>query len=258
MNSLLPDFGEHMITLQELCTYLDDYLVCEEFTDFGPNGLQVEGKPKISKIATAVSASLLTIEAAVEWGADALIVHHGLFWNKDAYEITGAKKEKLKKLLENEISLLAYHLPLDGHQVVGNNWKAANDLGLTDLAPFCGQLGVQGKIDSIDIEAFKSKLEHYYQHPATCALGGKEKVQTAAIVSGGAHWNIKDAVAAGVDCFVTGSFDEPIWHIAFEEKINFFALGHSATERVGPKALGEHIKEKWSLPVQFIDIANPF
>lgn len=229
---------------------------CSEFTDFGPNGLQVEGKPQISKIATAVSASLLTLEAAAEWGADALIVHHGIFWNKDRLEVTGVKRDKLKLLLEKGISLLAYHLPLDAHESVGNNWKAAQDLGLTDLTPF--SCGVKGKMKPVDREVFKERLEQYYQHPATCALGGKEKVQTAAIISGGAHWSVKEAVAAGVDCFVTGSFDEPIWHIAFEEKINFFALGHSATERVGPMALGEHLKEKWPLDVQFIDIANPF
>ncbi len=247
-----------MITLQELCTYLDQFLNCAAFTDFCPNGLQVEGKARVSKIATAVSASLLTIEAAVECGADALVVHHGIFWNRDKFEVVGVKKDKLKRLLEKGISLLAYHLPLDAHEQVGNNWRAAKDLGLTDLMPFCNSLGVQGRIKAVDCEILRSRLESYYQHPAACAPGGKEKVESVAIISGGAHWNIKDAVAAGVDCFVTGSFDEPVWHIAFEEKINFFALGHSATERIGPRALGEHLQEKWSLPVQFIDIANPF
>jgi dinuclear metal center YbgI/SA1388 family protein len=245
-----------MIPLKELCEHLNLFLRCSEFTDYGPNGLQVEGKAQVKKIATAVSASLLTIEAAAEWGADALIVHHGLFWNKDKYEVTGVKRDKLKLLLARGISLLAYHLPLDAHEEVGNNWKAASDLGLTALAPF--SFGVQGKMKPRSIDAFKNQLEQYYSHPAACALGGKEKVQTAAIISGGAHWSIKEAAAAGIDCFITGSFDEPIWHIAFEEKINFFALGHAATERIGPLALGEHLKEKWSLPVQFIDMANPF
>lgn len=247
-----------MITLQELCTYLGQYLHSTEFTDYGPNGLQVEGRAHVAKIATGVSASLQTIEAAAEWGADALIVHHGIFWNKDRLEVTGVKRDKLKLLLEKGISLLAYHLPLDAHEQVGNNWKAAKDLGLFDLSPFCAPLGVQGWMKPVDREGFKRQLEQYYQHAAVCALGGKEVVQTAALISGGAHWNIKDAVAAGVDCFITGSFDEPMWHIAFEEKINFFALGHSATERVGPLALGEHLREKLSLPVRFIDIENPF
>ncbi len=250
-----------MITLQEFCAYLDQYLDCRAFTDYGPNGLQVEGKNKLKKIATAVSASQATIEEAIACGADALIVHHGMFWNRDPYEVVGVKKDKIKLLLENNVSLLAYHLPLDAHSEVGNNWKAAKDLGWKNIEPFEIKgvpLGVKGDFSELQRQAFQAKLETYYNHSASCALGGPHEVQSAVLISGGAHWNIKEAVQEGVDCFITGSFDEPIWHIAHEEKINFYALGHSATERIGPQALGDHLKREFGLDVQFLDIPNPF
>src|SRR6185295_12703822 len=125
-----------MITLQDLSQDLQQLLSPEDFSDYCPNGIQVEGKHEIQRIAFAVSASLATIEEAVKRKADALIVHHGIFWNKDTYIITGTKKKKLELLIKEGISLLAYHLPLDAHQQVGNNWKAAFDLGLEDLNPF--------------------------------------------------------------------------------------------------------------------------
>jgi dinuclear metal center YbgI/SA1388 family protein len=251
-----------MITLQELCLYLDEHLQCALISDFCANGLQVEGERAISQIATAVSASLDTIQKAVELKSQALIVHHGLFWNRDTHVIKGVKRKKLELLLRNNISLLCYHLPLDMHQQLGNNWKAALEMGWTDLKPFCTlnglSIGVQGKIPPQPREKFRESLEAYYQHAANCAFGGKEQVHTAALISGGAHKNLKDAVVANVDCYITGSFDEPNWHEAHEERINFFALGHSATERVGPRALGEHLQRKFNLQNQFIDIPNPF
>lgn len=253
-----------MTTLRELCNYTDGLLQTALIQDYGPNGLQVEGNPNIKKLATAVTASLETIQAAVEAGAEALLVHHGLFWNGDNYIITGRKRDKLNLLLKNDISLLAYHLPLDAHQQFGNNWKAARDMGWTDLQPFGSvknvriPIGVQGRFPSMPREKFLQMLEEYYQHPAHCALGGKEDVSTAALISGGAHKSIVDAITEGIDCYVTGSFDEPVWHQAYEEGINFFALGHSATERIGPRSIGEHLSNRFNLDYIFIDIPNPF
>jgi len=251
-----------MITLQELCGYLENLLQASTFSDYCINGLQVEGNPKIQKIATGVSASLETIESAVKAKVQVLIVHHGLFWNRDSYVIQGVKREKLRLLIENNISLLAYHLPLDAHRDYGNNWTAARELGWKDLEPFGFYngvpIGVKGSLKNVPREKFTKTLEKYYQHSAHSALGGKEVVHTAALISGGAHKSLIDAAAAGVDCFVTGSFDEPVWHQAFEEKINFFALGHSNTEKVGPRALGEHLEEYFGIPCQFLDIPNPF
>ena len=248
-----------MTTLDKLSSFLNTELDIDDIKDFCPNGLQVEGKSSVKKIAFAVSASLETIEIAVEENVDALIVHHGIFWDKDPMPIVGTKKKKIELLLKNKISLLGYHLPLDSHQKVGNNFHAAKELGFSNLKPFGpNDIGVQGTFNPINIQAFQKSLENYYNHPAHTALGGKKEVHSAALISGGAHREIMNAVKAGVDCFITGSFDEPIWHIAFEEKINFFAMGHSNTETVGPKALMQLVKKKFSIDALFIDVPNPF
>lgn len=251
-----------MITLQEFFEYLARLLPSDKIVDGCPNGLQVEGKTSIKRAATAVSASLATIEAAVERGVDTLIVHHGLFWQRDSYVIEGTKRKKIKLLIDHGISLFAYHLPLDLHQEIGNNWLAAKELGWIDLQPFGYingvPIGVKGKMPAVSRQEFQAKLERYYDHSASCALGGKEHITSAALISGGAYKSMSDAVQAGVDCFITGNFDEPVWNQAFEEKINFFALGHSATERVGPKALSQRIKKDLGLSCEFIDIPNPF
>jgi len=250
-----------MITLQELYSYLDQYLNCASIADFCKNGLQVEGKDKVFKIATAVTANLDTIKQAAELKVDALIVHHGLFWNQDPHEITGIKKEKVKTLLENGISLLAYHLPLDAHQEIGNNWKAASDLGWQNLRSFCVKgipLGVLGDIELKSYDAVVDGLEKYYGSKAVCALGGNKLIKTMGLISGGAYKYLIDAKKLGADAFVTGSYDLPAWDQAFEERINFFALGHTATEKVGPKALTDFISRKWGVDACFIDATNLF
>lgn len=251
-----------MITLQELCTFLDLFLKVKEIKDYCPNGLQVEGNKHVKKIAVAVSASLKTIEAAVEWGADVLLVHHGIFWNGDSFAIDGVKRQKIKTLLDHGISLLAYHLPLDFHTEVGNNWEAARQMGWEQLTSFDaanGVKGVMGKFPPMSVDAFQKQLEKFYDHPAYTALGGnKTTVSSAALISGGAHRYISDIKCLQVDCFITGSFDEPVWHIAHEEGICFFALGHSATEKIGVQTLGKYLEEKFSLKVQFLEIPNPF
>ncbi len=251
-----------MITLQQICSYLDEFLHCQNFTDYGPNGLQVEGGKDISKIAFAVTASLKVIEEAVKIGANCLIVHHGLFWKYDSFEVVGTKKKKLKLLLENDISLLGYHLPLDAHIEFGNNWVAARELGLVGLEEFGevnGQcIGVKGEISPIKTDDFQKKLEEFYNHEAATALGGKEIIESAALISGGGYKYLTQAAKNGVDCFITGNFDEPAWHQAYEEGINFFALGHTATERIGPLALEKHLKKKFKVETIFIDSDNPF
>lgn len=251
-----------MLTLKELRRTLDELLPSNNVADYAPNGLQVEGKEHVRSLATAVSVSLETIKAAIEQKVDVLIVHHGLFWQRESYVIQGTKRKKLSLLLEHGISLFAYHLPLDMHPQIGNNWKAAKDLGWLDLHPFAYlngiPIGVKGKIPPCSREEFKKRLENYYQHSAVCAWGGPESIQTVALVSGGAHKTILDAAQEGVDAFITGSFDEPVWYQAKEERINFFALGHSATERVGPLAMAAHLEQILHLPCHFLDIENPF
>lgn len=246
-----------MITLQDLSLFLQNLLSPGEFADYCPNGIQVEGKKEIKRLCFAVSASLATIDEAVKKGADALITHHGIFWNKDSYAITGVKRDKIERLLKHGISLLSYHLPLDAHPRLGNNWKAAIDLGLIDLQPF-QSIGVKGTVKPVSVEAFREKLEAYYGRPAHVALGGKKEVTSVALISGGAHRSIEQAADAGVDCYITGSFDEPIWDIAHERKINFFALGHYSTEKVGILALMAEVQKQLGIPCEFIDLFNPF
>lgn len=254
--------GKAMITLQAFCEYLENLLQPRLFADFCPNGLQVEGAPAIHKFATAVTASQAVIERAIEEGVQALIVHHGIFWNRDPQPITGTKKTKIALLLEHNISLIAYHLPLDAHTSIGNNWRAAQELEWKNLQPFLaagGQaIGVKGTFAEMPVEEFQHTLERYYGHTAASALGGKSKVKSAALVSGGAHRNLIDAASCGVDCFVTGSFDEPAWHQAYEERIHFFALGHHATETIGPRALLQHLQAELGLKGLYLDYQNPF
>lgn len=251
-----------MITLQELCGYLDEYLNCGLYHDFCMNGLQVEGAGQIFKVATAVTANLATIKEAASLGVQALLVHHGLFWNQDPHQIKGSKKEKLKILLNHNISLLTYHLPLDAHQEIGNNWKAAKDLGWEDLKSFCYvkgvPIGVMGTVPPISPVDLAKKLEGYYAHPATHALGGKPEISKIALVSGGAYKSLPDAAEVGVDAFITGSFDLSAWDQAFEEKVHFYALGHTATEKVGPKAMAEMLQQRFGLESLFIDATNEF
>lgn len=252
-----------MITLQELSKYLDKLLQPNQrIDDYCVNGIQFEGKPIIKKLATGVSANLATIKAAAKWGADALLVHHGLFWNRDSHEIRSIKKEKLGILFEKDMSLIAYHLPLDAHQEFGNNWRAAREMGWTHLEPFCFYngiyLGVKGCFKKMSRDAFQKQLEDYYGNLSNVALGGKKHVESAALVSGGSYKFITQAIQEDLDCFISGNFDEPVWSQAFEEKINFFAMGHSATEKVGPRALGEHLSREFKLDWKFLDIYNPF
>ncbi|MDP1880382.1 MAG: Nif3-like dinuclear metal center hexameric protein, partial [Parachlamydiaceae bacterium] len=219
-------------------------------------------KDKIFRVATGVTANLATIKKAIECKADALIVHHGLFWNKDDYCIQGVKREKIKLLLENNLSLFAYHFPMDKHEEIGNNWRAARELGWTQLEPFGfyngNFIGVKGIIDPTSPQELKKKLENYYTHHATTAFGGPEVITKIALISGGSHKSLVEGARHGLDAFITGSFDEPNWYQAEEEKINFFAMGHSATERIGPKALAEHLQKSLNIPCEFIDVYNPF
>ena len=250
------------ILRSDLEEYLAQYLNTNFFKDYCPNGLQVEGKSEIKRIATALSANLMTLQKCIEEKVDALIVHHGLFWDRDPYPLIGSKRTKIELLLKHGISLFAYHLPLDAHREIGNNWQAAHDLGWEELAPF-GEyngnlIGVKGSFAPESIEAFIAKLEVYYGHPAALALGGKRGVKSAALVSGGAYKELSQAAREGVDCYITGNFDEPAWGVAFEEQVNFLALGHSATERVGPKALADHLQNKFSVESFFLDVPNPF
>ena len=251
-----------MLTLMDLTNQLNDYLQISLFNDYGPNGLQIEGKTSIKKVATAVSCSLKIIEEAIRSEVDVLIVHHGLFWNKDSPLITGIKKQKIHLLLEHGISLIAYHLPLDAHRQIGNNWKAALDLGWEDLEPFYlsnGQwMGVRGRITKTSRNRLRQAVEAYYGQEAAVAWGGPSEIETISLISGGAYRQIEEAERLGIDCYITGNFDEPAWHLAHEGKVNFYACGHAATEKIGPRTLAKYLSHHLNVEAIFLDEFNPF
>lgn len=248
--------------LKTFSQYIDSILQPGRFSDVCINGIQVQGKKKISHLAVAVTASLYTIRKAQSIQADCLLVHHGLFLKGRDVVISGSLKEMLGVLLAHDISLLAYHLPLDAHQELGNNWPAAKLLGWTDLEPFGNfqnmKIGVKGTVEPTSQEEMKKKLEKFYGHPAQTVFGGKKQIRSCALISGGAHKAIPEAVLEEVDCFITGTTDEPVWHQAHQDKINFYALGHAATETIGVQLLGEHLAEQFNLKLTYIHENNPF
>lgn len=245
------------ILAKELSAYLDP----QSIADRGVNGLHITNEGPITSVATAVTPSLDVIEKAVALKVQALITHHG-FSIADPYPINDQiLYKKIKLLIQNNIALLRYHLPLDAHQELGNNWKAARDLGWQNLEPFGRYynttIGVKGTFAPQPFSQFVAHLEKYYGNKATI-VAVKKEVASAALVSGGAEKMISEAAQAQVDCFVTGTFDEINYYVAHEENINFCALGHAATEKVGVKALAEYLQKTYGINTTFIDTKNPF
>lgn len=245
----------------QLETFLHDYLNADDFTDLCPNGLQVNGTEKISKIITGVSASVALFEKAISENADAIIVHHGIIWNFERPLYKGGYRERVKLLLTNNINLFAYHLPLDAHPQIGNNIRLCNALQLQETKPFGndkGQyIGMQGTRTPITSHAFFDQLKNIVERDLTIFPYGPKKISSVGIISGGAQKHITQAVAEGLDVFITGEVSEHIMHYAREEQIHFISAGHYATEKFGIIALGDLIAEKFDIEVKFIDIPNP-
>lgn len=247
---------------RELETYLADYLAVSKFNDSALNGLQVQGRQEVRRLALAVSACSESFRKAVAGGADALLVHHGLFWKEDwPAPVSGVLRERLKVLLDGDCSLFAYHLPLDAHPGVGNNAVAARELGLADLDPFAlyhgTPIGWRGRfLDPVPRGLFIEKLETYYGHRAHVVAAGPERVVKVGIVSGGAAREVEAAVALGLDVYVTGEPGEPATYLCREAGVTFAALGHYATERVGVRALGEHLRDRFAIETVFIELEN--
>lgn len=246
---------------KELTRYLADYLDVAQFKDYCPNGLQVEGNAEVRTVATGVTASVETIQAAVDMGADTLIVHHGIIWKGANPTYTGGYRERVRLLIENNINLLGYHLPLDAHSEVGNNVQLASLLGLTKVTPFGSysgmDLGVQGEVSGLTIEEFAEVIERALGRKPIVVAGGPELLHSVGIITGGAQGELGQAIAQGLDAYVTGEASEMNCHQAREEGIHFIAAGHHATERGGPKALGEHLATQFGLKVDFLDLDNP-
>lgn len=246
---------------EELTKYLHDYMNVESFKDLGPNGLQVEGCKDIMKIITGVSAGVELFEEALEKRAEAILVHHGVIWNFERPVYKGGYKKRIKLLLENDINLYAYHLPLDAHPIVGNNIEIAKTLGLSDIEPFGdynGQsIGFQGRLPGREAQDFFSEIKSKINEQALIFPYGPRKINKVGIISGGAQKSVNQAVEAGLDLYLTGEVSEHILHYVKEEGIHFVAAGHHATERFGVKALGAHLQKKFNLNVEYVEIPNP-
>jgi len=250
------------VGLADLVAYLDDLLDARNGRDYGPNGLQVEGREEVRRVATGVSACRELFERAAAAGADDVLVHHGLFWEGMPRTLTGFQYRRVAELVRAGMSLVAYHLPLDRDPTYGNNALAARAFGLAELQPFAVHeglpIGFWGRFpEPVAAEELVRRCAAVYGQEPLAFLGGPERVTTLGIVSGGAQREVHDAIAAGLDAYITGEASEWVMNVAREAGIHYLAAGHYATERLGVRALGEHLTERFGLAVEFIDVPNP-
>ncbi|MBE7417969.1 MAG: Nif3-like dinuclear metal center hexameric protein [Ideonella sp.] len=248
-----------MVTRDELQSHLAQLLGVERFRDYGPNGLQVEGRREVRRVVSGVTASLALIEAAVQARADALLVHHGLFWRGHDGRVTGWLRARLAPLLAHEINLFAYHLPLDAHDECGNNAQFGARLGLRADARFGEQdLGFAGDAGALaSLAALTDAVQRVCGRAPVAVAGDGRALRRIGWCTGGAQGSFEAAIAAGVDAYLTGEISEPQAHIARETGVAFVACGHHATERFGVSALGEHLASRFGLEHCFIDVDNP-
>ena len=250
------------VSLIELVKRLDSLLKPGEFRDYCPNGLQVEGAPEVKTVVTGVTASQDFIDAAIEQNADAILVHHGYFWTGEDPAIKGIKKNRIKKLLEHDISLLAYHLPLDAHANLGNNAQLGKKLGFVveaDLDPkHKSKVGVWGHLaEPCGANDLSERITRILGREPMHIPGEAKIIETIAWCTGGAQNYIKLAHDCGADAYLTGEISEQTVHFARETGIHFFAAGHHATERYGVKAVGDYLAQNLDIKHLFIDIDNP-
>jgi dinuclear metal center YbgI/SA1388 family protein len=248
-----------MASRSEIDRTLTDLLRPETFRDYGPNGLQVEGRSEVRRMVSGVTASRALIDAAIAAGADAILVHHGLFWRGQDGRLTGWLKERVARLLAHEISLFAYHLPLDAEPEFGNNAQFGRRLGLVADARFGEQdLGFIGPAGAwrASLELAAAAREALAREPLLLPGDGRALARVA-WCTGGAQGYFEAAIAAGADLFITGEVSEPQAHLARETGVAFLACGHHATERFGAPALAAHVAERFGIEHRFIEIDNP-
>ncbi|WP_085318141.1 Nif3-like dinuclear metal center hexameric protein [Derxia lacustris] len=244
---------------QALADYLDRLLDCARFKDYCPNGLQVQGRPRIGRIVTGVTASLALLEAAIAANADAVLVHHGYFWRNESPRVTGRLHARLRALLVADISLFAYHLPLDAHPRLGNNAQLGAALGL-DIHGNAGEPGMLPWSEPAEpptAAALALRIESALGRAPTVVGRSDRPLRRIGWCTGGAQSHLDAAIEAGCDAFLSGEISEPTAHIAREAGVAYFACGHHATERYGIQALGDHLAAEFGLDHRFIDIDNP-
>ena len=245
--------------LNELRDYIGSLLEVSRFHDYCPNGLQVEGRAQVQRIASGVTASQRLLDAATAWGADAILVHHGYFWRSEDAAVTGIKKRRLAHLLRHDMSLLAYHLPLDAHAEFGNNAQLGRRLGFMEQGRFGEQdIACYGELAQEQMLAqLSAYIEGVLQRAPQVIGDGSRTIRRVAWCTGGAQDYFEAAVALGADAFLTGEISEQNVHVAHETGAAFIAAGHHATERYGVQALGEHLASRFGIEHHFFDLDNP-
>ncbi|MBF0417231.1 MAG: Nif3-like dinuclear metal center hexameric protein [Magnetococcales bacterium] len=251
-----------MIRLTEMERFLADTLQVAAIADYTPNGVQVRGREEVHRVIGGVSACLDLFRAADEQAADLILVHHGMFWNKDSRVVQGNLKERLVFLLERDLTLMAYHLPLDRHAEYGNNAMILKKLNLMPIAPFgfyqgshLSSLGESDREESIT--DFVSRVCEIFGGEPLVLPFGPERIRRVAVCSGAAPELVREAKDLGADLFLTGEPSEPIYHFAREEGIHVIAAGHHRTEKFGVQEIGMLLARRFGLEFQFIDIPNP-
>jgi dinuclear metal center YbgI/SA1388 family protein len=241
--------------------YLANALDISRFRDYCPNGVQVEGRQRIETLVSGVTASLDLIKAAIDVGADAILVHHGYFWRGEDPRVVGQKQKRLKLLLENDVNLFAYHLPLDMHPEFGNNVQLARRLGLLADANFGEDgLGWIGRVVDAEINTVGELAQRITQRLARAPLvigDPAQRLDRLAWCTGAAQSLFGSAIEAGATVYLSGEISEPTVHLARESGVTYMACGHHATERYGVQALGDHLAAHFGLAHKFIDIDNP-
>lgn len=251
--------GKEPMFRNELENYLDQLLDVARLQDYCPNGLQVEGRDRIEKIITGVTASLELLKAAITLEADAIIVHHGYFWRGENACITGMKHRRIALLMQHRINLFAYHLPLDIHPELGNNVQLAKRLGFIENARFGEQnIVVRGElIEAMPLRALGNKISQALEREPQIIGNPNHAIKRLAWCTGAAQGYFEAAIAQHVDAYITGEISEQTVHAARESGVAFIAAGHHATERYGVQALGEHLADKFDIRHHFVDIDNP-
>ena len=248
-----------MVNCEDILNFLNTYLNSAAIADASHNGLQVAGTPRISKVAFGVSASLELFRKAQAMGAELVIVHHGLLWGKEE-PVTGLFRERLAFLLKHNMNLMAYHLPLDKHPVVGHNACLMRAIGAERLQPF-GEyhgtpIGFHGLVHTT-LDQLVTTLEGYCNTKAQVLSYGPKEISSVAVVSGGAYSLLPQAITQKMDVFVTGVLDEPAQEWCREGYINCIALGHYNSEKPGVQALQMLVAKNFGIETEFIDVANP-
>ena len=246
-----------MASRDEIVAFANEFLDLGSYPDYGPMGLQVVGADEVGKIVCGVSASRELFERAAAAGAQMVLVHHGLFWDKDSRVVDPVMRERLRALFDADLTLVAYHLALDAHPEVGNNALLARELGLKPERRFT-EWGYGGPLpEALAVSELAERVQAKLDRMPLVFSYGPEEIEQVAVLTGGAARYVLEAAAEGYDCYITGEADEPTKHAAKEAGIHFVAGGHYATETLGVRALAERLADQFGVQWEFLDLPNP-